>query len=125
VEHYDVAVKQGANAGANMTGERKSFSELPFFYSYTFDLRIRAYGGLSKRTSLARKGSFGVETGFFQLYFDDGVLDGFLSINGPFREIDELKRIILSRTRFSDPSELADRSLPMPQRVGLLGAGAR
>jgi NADPH-dependent 2,4-dienoyl-CoA reductase/sulfur reductase-like enzyme len=123
VEHYDVAVKQGAIAGANMTGERKTFSELPFFYSYTFDLRIRAYGDLSRKRFLVRRGSFGVEKGFFQLYFDDGVLDGFLSINGSFKESDELKRIILSRRRFSDPSELASQPLRAPQIVGLLAAG--
>ncbi len=124
VEHYDVAVKQGAIAGANMTGERRIFSELPFFYSYTFDLRIRAYGDLTKRTGLVRRGSFGVDKGFFQLHFDDGLLDGFLSINAPFQEVDELKRVILSRARFSDPSELAKSSLPMPQLVDVLAAGA-
>ena len=110
VEHYDVAAKQGMTAGANMAGEHRSFADLPFFFSFMFDLKINAYGDLSKKTRIVSRGSVGAEKGFFQLYFDDGVLDGFLSVNRSFQEVNELKRVILSRRRFPDVSLFEDES---------------
>ncbi len=110
VEHYDVAAKHGMTAGANMAGELKSFSELPFFFSYLFDLKINAYGDISKKTRIVSRGRIGSPEGFFQLYFDDDVLDGFLSVNRPFQEVNELKQIVLSRRSFPDPSVLEDVS---------------
>jgi 3-phenylpropionate/trans-cinnamate dioxygenase ferredoxin reductase subunit len=110
VEHYDVAAKQGMTAGANMAGERKAFADLPFFFSFMFDLKINAYGDLSKKTRIVSRGPVGAEKGFFQLYFDDGVLNGFLSVNRPFQEVNELKRVILSRKSFPDVSPFQNES---------------
>jgi len=110
VEHYDVAAKQGMTAGANMAGERRTFADLPFFFSFMFDLKINAYGDLGKKTKIVSRGSVGAEKGFFQLYFDDGVLNGFLSVNRPFQEVNELKRVILSRRSFPDVSLFEDES---------------
>jgi len=115
VEHYDVAAKQGMVAGANLVGEEKPFVELPFFYSFMFDLRINAYGDLGKKTRIVTRGSMGAERGFFQLYFDDGVLNGFLSINRSFQEVNELRRIILSRKSFEDLSRFEDESKGLEQ----------
>jgi len=110
VEHYDVAAKHGMTAGANMAGERRPFSELPFFFSYMFDLKINAYGDISKKTRIVSRGRIGSTEGFLQLYFDDEVLDGFLSVNRPFQDVNELKQIVLSRRSFPDPSVLEDLS---------------
>ncbi|TMQ00839.1 MAG: FAD-dependent oxidoreductase [Thaumarchaeota archaeon] len=110
VEHYDVAAKQGMTAGTNMAGERRAFAELPFFFSFMFDLKINAYGDLTKKTRIVSRGPVGAEKGFFQLYFDDGVLNGFLSVNRPFQEVNELKRVILSRRSFPNISLFEDES---------------
>ena len=47
LEHYDIAVKHGNTAGINMSGDKVQFNELPYFFSYQFDLKIHAYGDLS------------------------------------------------------------------------------
>lgn len=108
VEHYDVAAKHGIVGGANMTGEQLTFTDLPFFYSYAFDLKMRAYGDLSRKAVTVRRGRLGGEEGFFQLYFDEDRLTGFLCVNSPFEEINALKGVIISKRTFSSPSRLAD-----------------
>ncbi|MDV3294051.1 MAG: NAD(P)/FAD-dependent oxidoreductase [Nitrososphaerales archaeon] len=108
VEHFDVAAKHGMIGGANMTGRKLSFMELPFFYSYAFDLKIRAYGDLSRKTVSVRRGRLSQDKGFFQLYFHEGQLVGFISVNCSFEEISILKEIILSKRTFPDPSRFAD-----------------
>ena len=47
LEHYDIAVKHGNTAGINMSGDKVPFNELPYFFSYQFDLKIHTYGDLS------------------------------------------------------------------------------
>ncbi|MDA4128894.1 MAG: NAD(P)/FAD-dependent oxidoreductase [Thaumarchaeota archaeon] len=111
VEHFDVAAKHGMIGGANMTGKRLMFVDLPFFYSYAFDLKIRAYGDLSRKTVSEKRGKLTQGKGFFQLYFDDGRLTGFLSVNGQFDEINELKQLIISKKTFSDTSKLTDEKI--------------
>jgi 3-phenylpropionate/trans-cinnamate dioxygenase ferredoxin reductase subunit len=108
VEHFDVAAKHGMIGGANMTGKRLSFMELPFFYSCAFDPKLRAYGDLSRKTVSVRRGRLGEGKGFFQLYFHEGQLTGFLSVNCSFEEISHLKQIILSKRVFPDPSILGN-----------------
>src|SRR5207247_10558029 len=52
VEHYDVAAKQGMTAGANMTGERRPFADLPSFFSSTFHLKTTASGDLAQNARI-------------------------------------------------------------------------
>ena len=67
VEHVDVAQKQGAIAGRNMTTNRqKSFDELPYFFSNQFDLEINAFGDLSKHNKVIRRGKMAAKTGFMR-----------------------------------------------------------
>lgn len=104
VEHFDVAAKHGAVGGTNMAGGLLSFGELPFFYSFAFDLKLRAYGDFSRKTVSVRRGNLAEEGGFVQMYFHDGKLVGFLSVNSSFEEISHLRRIIMSQTSFNEPS---------------------
>jgi 3-phenylpropionate/trans-cinnamate dioxygenase ferredoxin reductase component len=110
VEHVDVAQKEGAVAGLNMTGQEKAFDELPYFFSNQFDLEINAFGDLSQHTSIVRRGSLNAKTGFIQFYFDGQVLNGILSVNADWKEIERAKGLIESRRAFTDPSILSDES---------------
>jgi 3-phenylpropionate/trans-cinnamate dioxygenase ferredoxin reductase subunit len=110
VEHVDLAQKQGAVAGLNMTGHRKAFDELPYFFSNQFDLEINAFGDLSQHTSTVRRGNLSAETGFIQFYFDGQVLNGVLSVNADWNEIERAKSLIENRRPFADPSTLSDES---------------
>jgi 3-phenylpropionate/trans-cinnamate dioxygenase ferredoxin reductase component len=109
VEHVDVAQKQGATAGRNMAGLKKQpFDELPYFFSYQFDLEINAYGDLSKRTATCRRGKMDPKTGFIQFYFDGAMLNGILCVNADWKEIEKAKALLKSRKDFADPSVLSN-----------------
>jgi NAD(P)H-nitrite reductase len=110
VEHYDVAVKQGRIAAANMTGERRAFDVLPYFYSYQFELKIHAYGDLTSKTSIVRRGALDEKSGFFQFFFNGDVLDGVLSVNKKWDEIKLARELVLRRAKFENPSELSNES---------------
>jgi 3-phenylpropionate/trans-cinnamate dioxygenase ferredoxin reductase subunit len=111
VEHVDVAQKQGTIAGRNMTGLKKTpFDELPYFFSNQFDLEINAYGDLSKHNTVIRKGKLAAKTGFIQFYFEGSILNGILSVNADWKEIEKAKALLASRKGIPNPSILADES---------------
>jgi 3-phenylpropionate/trans-cinnamate dioxygenase ferredoxin reductase subunit len=115
VEHYDVAVKHGTIAGGNMAGERNQFDELPYFFSYQFDLKITAYGDLSHRTRIIKRGSLNVGDGFFQFYFNTNKLEAVLAVNKRWDEIKVAKGLILDPGTFPDPTVLSDESKTLEQ----------
>ncbi|MDG7008914.1 MAG: FAD-dependent oxidoreductase [Nitrososphaerota archaeon] len=110
VEHYDVAERQGAVAGSNMAGRRATFDELPYFFSNQYDLEINAYGDLSSRTSTVLRGGLNSSAGFLQFYFNGTVLDGVLSINRDWDEIEKAKALVERRKAIDDPSAVGDES---------------
>jgi 3-phenylpropionate/trans-cinnamate dioxygenase ferredoxin reductase subunit len=120
VEHYDVAVKHGKVAGGNMastttTGEEKrAFDEVPYFFSYQFELNINAFGDLSatkRGAKTVRRGELSAENGFYQFYFDeDNKLSGVLSVNRRWQEVKIAKDLVSSQRIFPNPSEFADES---------------
>ena len=112
LEHYDVAVKHGRVAGRNMVADRpvESFLDLPYFFSYQFDLKINAYGDLSSRTSIVRRGELNATTGFMQFYFNGNLIDGVLTVNTPSDEIKKAKNLVQKRTTLSNPREISDGS---------------
>jgi 3-phenylpropionate/trans-cinnamate dioxygenase ferredoxin reductase subunit len=81
VEHYDVALQHGRVAGANMTGERRAYTELPYFFSFMGDLHINVVGDMSQRAQVVRRGALGLDPGFVQFYFADGLLQAALFVN--------------------------------------------
>jgi NADPH-dependent 2,4-dienoyl-CoA reductase/sulfur reductase-like enzyme len=110
LEHYDVAVKHGKTAGANMAGERRSFSDLPYFFSFMFEMNINVYGDMSARERTIRRGSLTSEKGFFQFYLAGDRVVAFLSMNKGRDEINLAKRIILSGKLISDSALLSVES---------------
>lgn len=115
VEHYDVAVKHGRLAGANMTGAQLSFTELPFFFSYMFALRTLVYGDMSKYDQVIRRGALQLTErgGFMRFYLKDGRVNAFLALNRGIKEMQAVQRLILSRRTFEDTSILADESVDL------------
>ncbi|MFI5420259.1 MAG: FAD-dependent oxidoreductase, partial [Nitrososphaerales archaeon] len=111
VEHVDVAQKQGAIAGRNMTRlKKKPFDELPYFFSNQFDIEINAYGDLSKHDKVIRRGKMDTKTGFIQFYFAGSTLNGILSVNADWKIIDSAKSLLAKQKEIPNPSILADES---------------
>jgi NADPH-dependent 2,4-dienoyl-CoA reductase/sulfur reductase-like enzyme len=124
VEHVDVAQKQGTIAGRNMTGglKKEPFDELPYFFSNQFDLEINAYGDLSQRNSIVRRGKMDARTGFIQFYLQETTLSGILSVNADWKDIETAKTLLGMRKEIPNPSILADESKTLTSIRGPRGA---
>ncbi|MDG6951629.1 MAG: hypothetical protein JRN12_07295, partial [Nitrososphaerota archaeon] len=75
-----------------------------------YDLEINAYGDLSSRTSTILRGDLDSRDGFLQFYFNGTVLDGVLSVNREWDEIEKAKELVESRKPIADPSAVGDES---------------
>jgi len=117
VEHVDVAQKQGGIAGMNMAGSKQPFNEYPYFFSNQFDLEINAYGDLTKRSQVVRRGKLDAKTGFIQFYFDGMEMSGILSVNADWKEIGWAKKLLEAGEEFTDPQTLADESKTLRQHL--------
>ncbi|MBI3286759.1 MAG: FAD-dependent oxidoreductase [Chloroflexi bacterium] len=113
VEHYDVAVKHGQVAGANMAEERLAFEELPYFFSYQFKLNINVFGDMSHWDQMVRRGRLSVDPGFLQFYFEGHRLNAVLSVNRKAAELQAAQRLIAARRPGEQPALLADESIDL------------
>lgn len=109
VEHYDVAVKHGKIAGSNMAGINSTFNELPYFFSYMYNLNIYSWGMIKGYDYIVKRGELDVEKGFLQFYFKKGQMIAVLGVN-TFKEADVARKIIASKKTFENPDLLADKN---------------
>lgn len=112
VEHYDVALQHGRTAGANMTGTRQAYNELPYFFSHMPDLHIDVIGDMSRREHSVRRGPLQADPGFTQFYFAEGLLQAVLCINGDPTLMQAARERLLERRPVNDLAAFAD-----PQRA--------
>ncbi len=112
VEHYDVAVGHGMLAGENMVvgDQRRSYRDIPHFFSYILDLKINASGDLTLRDRVVRRGSLDMEKGFFQFYLNKGRVEAVVAVNKKWEDIRKARDLVSLREDFSDPSILSDET---------------
>ncbi len=101
LEHYDLAIKQGKLAGENMTGKSKQFEELPYFFSFMFDVRIEAYGDLSKYDNVVTKGRPTENGNFTKFYLENGVVNAVMMVTRK-ENVEYIKQLIHSRKKLDD-----------------------
>jgi len=119
LEHYDVASKQGRLVGANMAGQKHSFSDLPYFFSNLFGIRVNVYGDMSDRRKTIRRGvpDFEKGGGFMQFYMAENRINAFLEISRPLDEVQSCKKLVSSGKEIVDPSVLSEESYDLKQLV--------
>jgi 3-phenylpropionate/trans-cinnamate dioxygenase ferredoxin reductase subunit len=108
VEHYDVALQHGRIAATNMTGERRAYTELPYFFSHMGELHIDVVGDMSRRQQSVRRGTLSLESGFSQFYFADSLLQAVLCINGDPALLQAARERITERRPVAHPEACAD-----------------
>ena len=115
LEHYDVAVKHGEIAGANMAGAQERCIDLPHFFSTMFKLRIEVWGDATQRDVVVRRGPLELSEreGFAQFYLSQGHVQAYLSVIRPSKEAEAAKTLILSRLSIEDISLLSDESVDL------------
>ncbi len=120
VEHYDVAVRHGKVAGANMAGADMSFTELPYFFSDMFELRIHVHGILSDYDRIVLRGERRLtdQGGFVQFYMKGGRIMAYLGVNRKLKEERAAQKLIASRRSFEDTKPLEDANTDLTALAG-------
>lgn len=120
VEHYDVAVRHGKVAGANMAGAEVAFAELPYFFSDMFELRIHVHGILSDHDRILLRGERRVtdQGGFIQFYMKGPRIMAYLGVNRKLKEERAAQKLIASRRTFEDPTPLEDTGVDLAALAG-------
>jgi len=110
VEHYDVAVKQGRIAGFNMVGNKQAFTDLPYFFSTMFQLKVMMYGTMSEHNQVVRRGDLNLSKGFIQFYLENDRINGFLAMNRSLEEVKVANSLTLKHPILNNPSMLSNES---------------
>lgn len=120
VEHYDVAVRQGKVAGANMAGAGVSFTELPYFFSDMFELRIHVHGILSDYDRILLRGERKLteQGGFIQFYMKGARIMAYLGVNRKLKEERAAQKLIASRRPVEDVKPLEDPAVDLAMLAG-------
>ncbi len=120
VEHYDVAVRHGKVAGANMAGGSATFGELPYFFSDMFELHIHVHGDLTDHDRVLLRGErrLSDQGGFVQFYLKGNRVMAYLGVNRKLKEERAAQKLILSRRPVDHPELLANDSVDLATLAG-------
>jgi hypothetical protein len=86
-EHWVVAERQGQTAARNMLGQRRSFADVPFFWSQHYDVPINYIGHAEKWDDLDIEGDIKSRDCLVR-YRRNGKV---LAVASIFRDLDNLK----------------------------------
>jgi len=118
VEHWDVARRQGRQAGRNMAGAEERYTALPYFYSDLFDLSFEVWGNLSSWEETVLRGSLESRS-FAYYYFDQGKLVGVFAMGRPSEERSPMQDLVRARPAKEEVAEkLRDEEVDLKTLVG-------
>lgn len=119
VEHWDVARRQGRQAGRNMAGENHAYTALPYFFSDLFDLSFEVWGNLDDWDQTVMRGSM-EEDSFAIYYFEQGRLCAVLSVARPDEERESMQALVEARREHSEiAAQLKDEHTNLAELAGL------
>jgi 3-phenylpropionate/trans-cinnamate dioxygenase ferredoxin reductase subunit len=103
-----------------MAGAGVVFSELPYFFSDMFDLKIHVHGTLSDHDRIVLRGERKVtdQGGFVQFYMKGDRIMAYLGVNRKLKEERAAQKLIATRRSFPDTRPLED---PNTDVVALAG----
>ncbi len=110
LESVHNALEQAKIAAANICGEDASYSEVPWFWSDQYDIKLQIAGLSQGYDAVVVRGERATRS-FSCLYLRDGVLIACDAINSP-RDFVQSKALIAARRRIA-AERLADSSLPL------------
>ena len=73
-------------------------------------INLNVVGDMSRREQCIRRGELGLEPGFVQFYFADGLLQAVLSVNRNGALLQAARERILTRRSVQSPEAFADES---------------
>ena len=121
LESVHNALEQAKTAAANICGKTVEYSQLPWFWSDQYDLKLQIAGLSAGYDEVVVRGE-PAERSFSCLYLRDGVLIACDAINAP-RDFVQSKALIVARQRVA-PEHLADSSVQLKDLVQGRGISA-
>ncbi len=120
VEHYDVAVRHGKVAGANMAGANVAFADIPYFFSDMFELRIHVHGTLTDHDRILLRGERKLtdQGGFIQFYMKGDRIMAYLGVNRKLKEERAAQKLIASRRTFEETESLESPTTDLASLAG-------
>jgi 3-phenylpropionate/trans-cinnamate dioxygenase ferredoxin reductase component len=117
VEHWQNAMRQGANAAPNMLGERVPYDEIPWFWSDQYDASIHYAGHHTSYEELVVRGRLD-HGSYAAFYMNRGVIRAVVGFNNA-KDVRRAMPLIKAR-RPVDPGQLRDEGVDLRS---LLAAG--
>jgi 3-phenylpropionate/trans-cinnamate dioxygenase ferredoxin reductase subunit len=110
VEHWQNAMRQGANAARNMLKQRVPYDEIPWFWSDQYDANIQYAGYHTSFDALIVRGRLG-DSSYAAFYMNGGVIDAVVGFNNA-KDVRRAMPLIKTR-RPVDPDRLRDQSVDL------------
>ncbi len=111
IEHWDNAVSQGQHCARSLTGDRKPFVHVPYFFSDVFDLSYEFWGDPAAAEEIIHRGDLSGNSFSAWWLRRNQVLAAFV-MNRPEEEREAAPRWIESKQRIS-PAALRNASRPI------------
>jgi 3-phenylpropionate/trans-cinnamate dioxygenase ferredoxin reductase subunit len=112
LESVHNALEQAKTAAANICGEDVEYSQVPWFWSDQYDIKLQIAGLSSGHDEAVVRGDPATRS-FSCLYLREGVLIACDAINAP-KDFVQSKALIEARRRI-DPARLADTDTPLKE----------
>jgi 3-phenylpropionate/trans-cinnamate dioxygenase ferredoxin reductase subunit len=115
LESVQNAIDQAKHAALAICGKAKPYSEVPWFWSDQFDLKLQIAGLASPEDQLVLRGDPAARS-FAVFRLRDGAIVGVEAVNAA-PEYMMGRRLIAARAKVA-PERLADRAIPMKEMGG-------
>jgi 3-phenylpropionate/trans-cinnamate dioxygenase ferredoxin reductase subunit len=110
LESVQNALEQAKTAASNICGQEAHYSEVPWFWSDQYDLKLQIAGLSQGYDSVVIRGN-PADRSFACLYLRDGVLIATDAVNAP-RDFVQSKALIAARVQI-DPEQLSDSDIQL------------
>ncbi|MCE9650043.1 MAG: FAD-dependent oxidoreductase [Parvibaculum sp.] len=111
LESVQNAIEQGKTAAAAMTGKDKPYSQVPWFWSDQYDLKLQIAGLSSGYTQAVTRGDPEAGRSFAVFYLKDGVLVSVDAVNRAPEFM--MARTLIAQHARLDPARIADETINM------------
>ena len=108
------AIDQAKHAAYSMVGKPKTYSEVPWFWSDQYDLKLQIAGLARPTDTLVRRGDPAARK-FAVFHLRDGLVAAVEAVNAGQEYL--IGRQLIAKGTAVAPEKLADLSIPMKQMV--------
>jgi len=116
LESVHNAIEQGKTAAATLAGKEKPYSQVPWFWSDQYDLKLQIAGLSTGYTQAVVRGDPAAGRSFAVFYLKDGVLIAVDAINRAPEFM--MAKMLTAKKAVLDPTRIADESIAVKELAG-------